>query len=53
MNDDYENVEWNVHATSDAYTVPFDPDDPLSAFGSSEYTNNDPFGQEVVSHSDR
>ncbi|KAI9266472.1 hypothetical protein BDA99DRAFT_505758 [Phascolomyces articulosus] len=41
MNDDYENVEWNVHATSDAYTPHVEGDDPLSAFSNSNgYQNN-------------
>ncbi|CAO3600428.1 unnamed protein product [Absidia cylindrospora] len=32
MSDDYDNVEWNVHATSDAVTPRFDTPDPLSAY---------------------
>ena len=40
MSDEYENVEWNVHATSDAYTPQVEGDDPLSAFSSSNGYQN-------------
>ncbi|KAI9020684.1 hypothetical protein CLU79DRAFT_836052 [Phycomyces nitens] len=44
MNQDYENVEWNVHATADALTPAMNIDDPLSAY-SAAYNPN--YEQEV------
>ncbi|KAJ8661579.1 hypothetical protein O0I10_002847 [Lichtheimia ornata] len=35
MNDDYENVEWNVHATTDVYTPLAEAQDPLTALSNS------------------
>ncbi|KAG0171292.1 intercellular trafficking and secretion [Apophysomyces sp. BC1034] len=32
MGDDYENVEWDVHAPADAFTPQIDRDDPLSVY---------------------
>ncbi|CAO3636691.1 unnamed protein product [Cunninghamella echinulata] len=34
MSEDYENIEWNVHATSDALTSYSDKTDPLTSFSS-------------------
>lgn len=45
MSDDYENVEWNVHATADAYTPLAESDDPLSVFSST--VNHKDFANQV------
>lgn len=47
MNDDYENVEWNVHATTDVYTPLAEAQDPLTALSNSYDAKT--LTQEVVS----
>lgn len=46
MNDDYENVEWNVHATTDVYTPLAEAQDPLTALSNSYDAKT--FTQEVA-----
>lgn len=37
MSDEYDNVEWNVHATSNTLTPRFDASDPLSSYDPSTF----------------
>lgn len=51
MNDDYENVEWNVHATTDVYTPLAEAQDPLTALSNSYDAKT--FTQEVACYKTR